>query len=687
MKRSVSVLSGVGPARQKILAEAGIESIGDLLYYFPRRYVDRTLTDSTVLQAGHEVTLIVVVQNQYVTHGRRGSRLVVQVRTLTGEGLTLVWFRGVPYFRKLIESDQTLIVSGRLDFFQGLQMVHPDFELIDADDQQALVHVGRIIPLYPTTESLRKQHLDSRGFRRLISQALELADLEVEEVIPDTILNSRALAGRREALSQIHYPESHDRLQAAQHRMKYEELFLFGVLMVQKKRSRAEIPRQVHPVSPGISKEFERLRETLPFRLTADQENAIGQILNAVGGSESGAFLLQGDVGSGKTVVALAIALHYIDAGLQVALMAPTEVLARQHFQTLVNLIGLSENTRIEMVAGQGAKTKGRQAAIERIRTGDANLVVGTHALIEDAIEFSRLGLVVIDEQHRFGVEQREKIRSKGLNPDTIAMTATPIPRSLCLTEYADLDLVLLRERPAGRKPVQTLLLNEARRSGLHKSIRKHVSMGRQCFIVYPVIDESAKLDLRAASDAYEELSKTVFPDFRVGLLHGRLKAAEKERTMSDFRSGRLQILVTTTVIEVGIDVPNATIMVVEHAERFGISQLHQLRGRVGRGSEESFCVLVSDAEGEEALQRLTAIRDTDDGFTLAEIDMQMRGPGELLGLRQHGFPGFLLADLLGDRDLAEVAHSDANRYPDIGEEARRLIRRRFQQGVSVFPN
>ena len=683
MNRPISKIKGVGPAKAKTLNEIGIDTIGDLLYYFPRRYLDRSITETTALQVGQYVTLEVRVVNSFLAHGRM-SRLMVHCSTPRGEALSLVFFKGVQYFKKLFEADQTCIVSGKLDYYRGMQMAHPDFEFLDEDDKN-LIHVGRIIPMYHSTDALKKSHLDSRGFRRLISVALQDARLDVPETLPPALVKKYAFPDRALALNNIHFPENDASLQAARRRLIYEELFLFHHMMHRRRLAREEIGRELKPLPFGQSAGFKALIERLPFQLTGDQSKAIKEMLDFCSAEHSEAFLLQGDVGSGKTVVALAVALHYIDNGIQVALMAPTEVLARQHFRTLSDLVGLLGSRSIELITGQDRK-KARAEALDRIVRGEANLVVGTHSLIEDSVRFQSLGLVIIDEQHRFGVEQRDALRRKGKNPDLITMTATPIPRTLCLTGFADLRLVTLHEKPAGRKDVKTMLLQEGRRAAMYKSIRNHVSRGRQCFIVYPVIEESEKLDLRAAKDAHEELKTAIFPDFTVELLHGRLRPAEKERAMTEFRAGRAQILVTTTVIEVGVDVPNATIMVIEHADRFGISQLHQLRGRVGRGLEESFCVLmIDDNLGEDARRRLKALEDSHDGFYLAEIDMAIRGPGELLGLRQHGLPGFRLADLARDGDLAESAFQDVHDFPEISEAARELIRKQFIDDAEIY--
>ncbi|MCB1323035.1 MAG: ATP-dependent DNA helicase RecG [Leptospiraceae bacterium] len=691
MNRPVTELKGVGPARARVLEEIGITLLEDLWYYFPRRYIDRTLTDVDDLETGKVVTLFVRVQSTYQAHGRRSSRLIVHCRTFNGQALSLVWFKGVTYFKKVLERGQSLVVSGKLDFYSGLQMVHPDFEVMDPDDENALIHVGRIIPLYPSTEALKKQHLDSRGFRRLIAQLVDpeksTIQPEILATVPEELHKRRGLIGRYDALRQIHYPENASALQSARRYLKYEELYLFGVLMVHRARQRAQIPRRVTPLPFAESQEYHNLLKRLDFTLTGDQLNAIETILNDCRGDHAGAFLLQGDVGAGKTLVALSIALHYIEAGLQAAIIAPTEVLARQHFLSISQMLGINPTVHVELITGQKGKKKDRELLLQNIASGEINLLIGTHSMLEAGVHFHKLGLVVIDEQHRFGVEQRETLRGKGENPDTIAMTATPIPRTLCLTEFADLKMVALREKPAGRKPIKTMWLSEEQRAGMYKSIRRHVDQGRQCYIVYPMIAESEKIDLKAAEAAFAELSTAIFPHYRVALLHGRLKAAEKEQVMREFRAGAIQVLVTTSVIEVGVDVPNATIMIIEHAERFGISQLHQLRGRVGRSEAESFCVLMADASTDESRERLQAIVDSQDGFYLAEVDMRLRGPGELLGLKQHGFPGFRMADLIADRELAEAAHQDAREFADINEPARIMIRKRFDQGIVIFPN
>ncbi|MFN3604290.1 MAG: ATP-dependent DNA helicase RecG [Leptonema sp. (in: bacteria)] len=683
---SIDSLKGIGDAKKKALNKSKIYTIEDLLYFFPRKYIDRNIHQEFFLQEGY-ITLLVKIQSSYLIHGKK-SRLVVHCKTIQGNPLILLFFNGLQFYRYAIKKDKTYIISGKLESFKGTpQMIHPELEQIEEEELENAIHSGGIIPIYSTTETLKKVGLDSRGIRRLIHQILQKIEREweVPDLIPIQIQKKYSFYSRKEALKQIHYPKSEDALKLAKDTLKYEELYLFASLMHKKKEIRKSFPREVYPLPFGKSNLYKLLVENLPFNLTEGQINSIKKILEGSSGNSMSAFLLQGDVGSGKTLVAFACALHYIEKGIQVALMAPTEILARQHYNTLTSLPGILPNVYLDLLTSSETK-KNKEIILDRIQRGDSNFIIGTHSLIEENVKFKNLGLVIIDEQHRFGVQQRELLRQKGKNPDLITMTATPIPRTLCLTIFGDLDLVYLKEKPAGRKPVKTLWLKENQRAGLYKSIRKYLNMGRQCYIVYPVIEESEKLDLKAATEGYEELKK-IFPEFRIELIHSKIKSEEKERIMQNFRTGKVHILVSTTVIEVGVDVPNATIIVIEHAERFGISQLHQLRGRVGRGSEESFCILMSEGDTENAKERLEALLKTQDGFELAEIDLKIRGPGELLGLKQHGLPDFKLSDLVKDKKLVEIAYQDILSHSELNEYAIEFIKKTFAEGVVLFPN
>ncbi len=687
--QSLDRIASLSAKKAALLAkETGCATIEELLYYFPRRYLDRSLSEKPLLQTGKEATLILRISSVYLSHSRF-SRLIAHAHSLDGAAIKLIWFRGTHYFRRIIRKNTSLIVSGKLDYYQGLQMTHPDFEVLEGDVEGAdFTHTGRIIPLYPSKEGLKKAGLDSRGIRRILAAILKQGkDSPIEEILPKVLVDKHKLMERHKALEAMHFPEEESQKEAAVYRLKYEELYAFQILMKQKSLFRSRIERKIMPVSWSKCSAYERLVSTLPFSLTADQQNAIRSMLEKITSStHPQAFLLQGDVGSGKTLVALALCLHYVEADYQTAFLAPTEVLARQHFLKLSDFLGLEKSYQLALLLGSDTK-KERKESAERVASGDASIVIGTHALIENSLVFQRLALVVIDEQHRFGVKQRDAMLSKGIYPDTLAMSATPIPRSLCLTEFSDLELVSLRHKPAGRKAIQTMRLRPSQRSAMYKSIRNHVSKGRQCYIVYPLIEESEKMDLQAASQAHADLSENIFPDFVVALLHGKMKKKEQEGVMEAFQKKRVQILVTTSIIEVGVDVPNATIMVIENAERFGISQLHQLRGRVGRGDAQSYCVLMSEARAQESRGRLQALLESQDGFYLAEVDLKIRGTGEILGFKQHGLSELRLADIVKDKAIVEKTHADSLLYAELPSNLQTFLCRRFAEGISVFPH
>ncbi|XDD46839.1 ATP-dependent DNA helicase RecG [Leptospira sp. WS39.C2] len=683
LTQSLSNLKGIGPKRKTVLLEHGVSTYYDLLTYFPRRYLDRNFTKDIILKQGDIVTLFGNIVDSYIVHGKK-SRLIVGFRTLNNERINLVFFRGVNFFHKLFAIDKKVVVSGKLEYFKGYQILHPEYEfLTDSDDPDDSIHAGRIIPLYPSTEALKEEGLDSKGLRKLIHQVLESG--EITENLPSKFIKKRNLLGRNDAFSKIHFPDSMETVQIARKRFSYEELYYFQRLLLYKQRERQKVKRLLWPLPSSNSRI--NLEKNLPFELTEDQKTAVTTILSKTNTDSPSAFLLQGDVGSGKTITALLVGLHYIDNHIQVVFLAPTEILARQHYQTIYKFLGNMPFLGIELLLG-GENKKSRAEKLSRIKTGESNIIIGTHSLLQDDVIFSDLGLVIIDEQHKFGVDQRETIRAKGKNPDLLAMTATPIPRTLCLTLYGDLNLVNIKTKPKGRKPIDTRWYKEDRRTGVYNSIRKYVSSGRQCYIVYPLVEESEKVDLESCTVAYETLRTNVFPDLKIGLLHGKMKSAEKDFVMEKFKSGEIQILVTTTVVEVGVDVPNATILVVEHAERFGISQLHQLRGRVGRSDIESFCILMTgDFISEEGRDRLEALVTSNDGYYLAEKDLAIRGPGELLGVKQSGLPEFKIADLVADRELLEEAKVDAASIPLGDPEEVSELRIRFSEGKFLFAN
>lgn len=703
-------VKGIGPKRASALEAVGISTIRDLLFYFPFDYLDRSRIVNirdlrNYVDAERPVTVIGQVFRVELRRSKRSNRLIFFLTLKDDTGyLTCVWFEGVQWYKDAFEQGELLAVSAYPDFDKlgRIQFTHPEFDRLrgaeeeDEPDWGKLFNTGAIIPKYPSTSELGKIGLDSRGFRRIIRNALKSHLMTIEEVIPEEIRERANLADCRTALQGIHFPENRDTLDVARRRLKFEELFFLQLMLAYRKR-RYGLDKKGITFSVDSSR-ARKLASELPFQLTKAQRRVLREITDDMQKPTPMNRLLQGDVGSGKTIVALLAMLVAVDNNYQVALMAPTEVLAEQHYRTLsAYLENLPINVRL-LIGGQ--KKKLRADVLEDVSSGRAQIVVGTHALLEEQVRFARLGFIVIDEQHRFGVMQRATLRGKGLNPDVLVMTATPIPRTLALTVYGDLDVSVIDEMPANRKPIKTGVRLEDQKAKVYEFVRQEVGHGRQVYIVFPLIEESEKVDLKAATVEFERLQTAVFPSFRLGLLHGRMKSEEKDRIMQSFKSGEIQILVSTTVIEVGIDVPNATIMIVENAERFGLSQLHQLRGRVGRGADQSFCILVANygwfdahkrglepgevkKEKLNAKIRLETMVGTSDGFKIAEVDLQLRGPGEFFGLRQSGVPAFRLANLVEDAELLTIARKEAfslvDRDPQLRSASHLAVRKHFE--------
>jgi ATP-dependent DNA helicase RecG len=701
----VQYVRGIGPKKSAVLAQFGIRTVYDLLLHVPRRYLDRTtivtvaalralasrppsalaVDEETTLR--QEYTVVGEVRSFRVLGVGKKSRFVLVLADPTGS-LQCLWFGGVHYWKQMFHIGETLAVSGQPSFYGTiLQLIHPDIDRItppagegEADPSGTrwlnTLHTGGLVPLYPSGQELVRVGLDSGGFRRVIDAALHTYGDALPELLPASIIAARSLIPFSRALTSVHFPKELDELQNGLKRLKYEELFLFQ-LKLALKRLRTKTDNEGISFSPK-SRLARDLVDSLRFSLTRAQVRVINEISRDMESPRPMNRLLQGDVGSGKTIVALCAMLIAVENGYQAAFMAPTELLAEQHFATLSHLLhGLPVTIRL-LVGAQ--KSAPRRAILGEIREGSAQIVVGTHALFEKDVEFNRLGVVTIDEQHRFGVMQRASLRGKGSNPDVLVMTATPIPRTLSLTLYGDLDVSVIDELPAGRRPVTTLLRSDGEWESVAEFVRGEIRAGRQAYFVYPLIEESEKLDLKAATVHFNHLQKEVFPGFRLGLMHGRLPGAERDDVMRKFTSRALDILVATTVIEVGIDVPNASVMVIENAEHFGLAQLHQLRGRVGRGSDQSTCIMMTKGwlaraakrvPGREAdrlaldqqrlaEQRLAAMVQTTDGFVIAETDLRLRGPGDFFGTRQSGIPAFRVADILTDTALLNDARADA---------------------------
>jgi ATP-dependent DNA helicase RecG len=685
----VKYVKGVGPRLAEWLAQKNICIVEDLLYYLPFRYEDR-LNPRGIgeLQPGEMATVIAEVRNAGVFHTKR----MPIFEMVAGQGrssLKCIWFNGA-YLRDRFKPGQLVALYGKVEEAwkgRGLQIIQPQFEILD-DGQGELegedakefesLEVGRIVPIY---ESAANGKLTSRWFRRIIYGALQNLRPDIADGIPEPLCRRLDLMDRRRAFDDVHFPPAGEAFTdlaeqrtPAHRRLIFEELFFLEVgLELKRHRMRQRV---------GIAFELndkvrDAIKRILPFHPTGAQKRVLKEIAEDMQHPSPMRRLLQGDVGSGKTIVALQAAVIAIENGYQIALMAPTEILATQHYLSARRIL---EDAGYRVVLLTGSQEDERKRSARRhIAHGNAQLVIGTHALIQEKVEFHKLGLVIVDEQHRFGVMQRFRLMKKGeAEPDTLVMTATPIPRTLALTLYGDLDTSTLDELPPGRTPIATRKVSDDRAAEVWDFVRKQVKAGRQAYVVYPVIEGAAeeqpeiefagaagapKTGLKAAMQMYEELSRKEMPDLRVGLLHGRLDPDEKDRAMRRFQRGEIDVLVSTTVIEVGVDVPNATVMVVEHAERFGLSQLHQLRGRIGRGAAKSYCILMTGGkispEGEERLK--TVVR-TQDGFEIAERDLELRGPGEFFGTKQAGMPGFRVANLLRDRKMLDLARAEANR-------------------------
>jgi ATP-dependent DNA helicase RecG len=676
-------LKGVGPRRAADLQRAGLSTVEDLLYRFPTRYEDRGHFQTIAsLKPGESASVSAEVLSCGIRPTRRPRFKIFEMllRDQTGS-LRAVWFNQ-PFLKDVFHPHQRVILFGKLELTShGLQMQGPQYEILGDEpvdespqDGQApdTVHTGRVVPVYEKTGQLT-----AKMQRTLVHQALQAMPAQLPDPLPAAVRARQKLIDRRDALEQVHFPDADASIaelnafrSPAHRRLIFEEFFLFQLgIVLRRRRADSERKGRAVVINDDIR---EAVRRILPFRLTGDQKTVIKEIVTDMQRPQPMNRLLQGDVGSGKTIVALMAALVAMENGLQVAFMAPTEILAEQHFFNIRRLLEAAR-FRLTLLTG-GTPARKRREALAELAGGSLQMVIGTHALVQEDVAFRELGLAIIDEQHRFGVLQRATLRAKGLHPDVLVMTATPIPRTLALTTYGDLDVSVMREMPPGRQPIATTARPESRRDEIYAFVRKEIEAGRQAYIVYPLVEESAKVDLKAATEMADHLAQDVFPELRVALLHGRLKQDAKDRVMGAFVRGEFDILVSTTVIEVGVDVPNATVMVIEHAERFGLSQLHQLRGRVGRGAHRSYCVLLYQYPiTEQGKERLKALTDTTDGFEIAERDLQLRGPGDFFGTRQSGMPTLRVGDLLRDHALMEEARREAVAALDDPDQAATL--------------
>jgi|TARA_Y100000034_G_scaffold4808_2_gene5584 ATP-dependent DNA helicase RecG len=674
----VQFVKGVGPKRSAVLETEGVTAVRDLIYYFPRRHLDRTtVTPIRNLEKDISATVVGKVEAGGIRTSKRRKYYQMIVNDGTGF-LTCTWFNGADYIKKVFSVGDRIAFHGRIDFFKGLQMVHPEYDILSKEESDPL-HTGAVIPLYPSTQALKSVGLDGRGFRRIISSALDFLEDNREEFFDEELRKGYDLIQLDEALRFIHFAPDSDRLSQATRRLKFDEHFFLQLLMALRKTGITESKgRVMSKVGPYLK----LLYDQLDFELTQAQKRVLKEIRQDMGSSKVMNRLLQGDVGAGKTIVAILAAAIAVGNGAQVAIMAPTEILAYQHYGVLASYLTKTQITTALLVGKQ--KSSERKKILEGIADGRVQVVVGTHALIQEDVRFKDLGFVVIDEQQRFGVLQRGKLLEKGFNPDVLIMTATPIPRTLAITYHGDMDLSLLDEMPKDRKPPVTRKVNEDTLKKVYSFMSDQVEKGRQCIVVYPLIEESKKSDLEAAEAGFKTLSSKIFPNLKLALLHGRMQKEEKDGIMDGFGANEIQILVSTTVVEVGIDVPNATVMLIENAERFGLTQLHQLRGRIGRGSEKGYCILVQRKITATSRLRLDVILRTNDGFEISDEDLKLRGPGEFYGTKQHGYLKWKIADLVKDgsiiREARKAAFNVVEEDPHLRLNGHEQIRKRFMR-------
>lgn len=664
LEQPITYLPGIGPKNSERLAKLGLYSVNDLLFYYPRDHLDYARqVPIRQLEEGKTVTLVATVKRCTCFNSPRNPKLTIfelVVKDATGQLKISRFYAGNRFRnrgwqegqRRLYPPGAIIAASGLVKRNKyGLTLDDPEIEVLDHSESKIeSFKIGRVVPIYPLTEGVPPDLV-----RRAVIAALP-AVTQISEPLPSSVREQSQLMGLKEAIQQIHFPEDADTLSLAKRRLIFDEFFYLQLGLLKRRSDQRRTQRTVPLQTHGIL--IDRFSDLLPFELTGAQQRVVQDILHDLTQETPMNRLIQGDVGAGKTVVAVIALLAAIQSGFQGAMMAPTEVLAEQHYRKLVEWFNQLQ-LPVELLTGSTKAAKRREIHAQ-LQTGELPLLVGTHALIQDAVAFQRLGLVVIDEQHRFGVHQRARLQQKGNNPHVLTMTATPIPRTLSLTLHGDLDVSQIDELPPGRQAIKTTVLSAGDRTHAYELMEREIAQGRQVYIVLPLVEESEKLDLKSAVEEHARLQEKVFPNFKVGLLHGRLSSAEKDEVITLFRTHQLHIVVSTTVIEVGVDIPNATVMLIEHAERFGLAQLHQLRGRVGRGAHQSYCLLLNSSKAETARQRLAVLEQSQDGFFISEMDLRFRGPGEVLGTRQSGLPDFALASLMDDQASLELARSAA---------------------------
>ncbi len=672
----LTTFPGVGPKTARTLKKLNLESLGDLLWHFPRRYDDYSqLKTINRLWFGEEVTVIGTVEDINLRTVRGGKMKLIEAVIGDGTGsLRITWFNQ-PWIADKLKPGKGVVLSGKVDQYLGhLTMSSPEWEPLE----RIQLHTNRIVPVYPLTAGITGKWL-----RRVINSVVTRYATRVPDPIPQSVVESAQLIPLGLALQQVHFPDDWDMLGKAQDRLAFDEMFLLQLGVLEQKRDWLALETKPLPIE---QERLGRFISSLPFELTQAQQRALQSVTQDLESSKPMNRLIEGDVGSGKTVIAAAAIAIAAENGVQSAVMAPTSILAEQHYSTLKDMLSKEIGVKqggIRLLLGSTSNSE-KDEIRAGLKDGSIQLVIGTHALIEGPVEFSQLGLAVIDEQHRFGVNQRALLRAKGKNPNLLVMTATPIPRSLALTLYGDLDLTVIDEMPPGRVPTETRVLTSGERMRAYRFISSQLEKGHQAFIIYPLVEESEKIDAKAAVEEHERLQSDIFPNYRVGLLHGRMKSDEKDAIMHLYRNGEIHILVSTSVVEVGVDVPNATVMLIEGANRFGLAQLHQFRGRVGRDDQQSYCLLIANTDADTENERLSAMESTVDGFELAELDLEQRGPGDFLGTRQSGFAELRMAKIT-DVILIEKAREQAKKIFDLDPDLSRDEYKSLAQVVQQF--
>jgi len=671
---SIQYIKGVGPARKRLFGRLGVESVEDLLYFFPRRYEDRSrMTPLSEVRIGEYQTVSGKIMARHQRRSWYTKKHVTEIVLSDKRGrIFCVWFNQ-PYLENYLRPNTHLVIYGKADVYKNrLQMVAPEYEIIgDEDDEERQLNVGRIVPIYPLTRGMTQRYL-----RKIVRNALDRHCDDIHDLLPVPLRNKHRLANIKRSLEAVHFPPDVQTQEEAYRRISFEEFFFFQVSAFRRRLSIVAKPGHAHGIGLDL---ISRFTKAFPFELTAAQKRVINEIAGDMQQSAPMLRLLHGDVGSGKTLVALFGCVAAFENKKQAAVMAPTEILAQQHYHKIHEFVdsGPFKDLRLACLVSSMRK-KEKDLILEQLRSGRIDLLIGTHALLSEQVDFADLSFVVIDEQHKFGVRQRALLSTKGSNPDVLVMTATPIPRTLSLTLYGDLDVSVLDEMPPGKGNIMTRLFSRERTDEAYDIMRQKVKAGQQVYIVYPLVEESDKTDLKAAEEMYRHFRKKEFKDLRIGLVHGQMARQEADEIMQAFKNKQIDILVATTVLEVGVDVPNAGVMVIEHAERFGLSQLHQLRGRVGRGSADGLCLLVADPVTEEAEARLKAICSSTDGFKIAEQDLLIRGPGHYFGRHQHGLNELKFSNPVTQIDILELARGEAKELihqdPGLREPAHRVI-------------